>query len=96
MTPVFMFDEAIIRTSDEAQALIPTLLIPLWSMASGVTLIVHIAVALLCTCNKRQRLDGDAESMREENVARILETCKTDANSSTNFVPLLSSFMEKH
>ena len=91
MTPVVMFDEALIRTSDEAQALIP-----LWSMASGVTLIVHIAVALLCTCNKRQRLDGDAESMREENVARILETCKTDANSSTNFVPLLSSFMEEH
>ena len=90
MTPVVMFDEAIIRTSDEAQALIPTLLTPLWSMASGVTL-----VALLCTCNKRQRLDGDAESMREENVARILETCKTDANSSTNFVPLLSTYFKR-
>ena len=54
--PVVMFDEAIIRTSDVAQVLIPTLLIPLWSMASGVTLIIHISVALLCTCNKRQRL----------------------------------------
>ena len=51
--PVVMYDEAIVRTSDEAQALIPTFLIPLWSMASGVTLIVHIAVALLCTCNKK-------------------------------------------
>eukprot|EP00731_Ephydatia_muelleri_P012958 Em0007g268a len=94
--PVVLFDEAIIRTSDEAQALIPTLLIPLWSMASGVTLIVHIAVALLCTCNKRQRPDGDAENTRDENVARKLETCKTDANSTTNFVPPMSSFMEEH
>ena len=96
--PVVMYDQAIVRTSDEAQALIPTFLIPLWSMASGVTLIVHIAVALLCTCNKKTaaRWSVMRKNTRDENVARILETYKTDANSTTNFVPPMSSFMEEH
>ena len=39
---------------------------------------------------------SDAENTRDENVARILETYKTDANSTTNFVPPMSSFMEEH
>ena len=85
--PVVMFDGAIYKANDQARVLVPTLLIPLWSMASGVTLIIHVSVSLLCTHRKRKRLrDVSGNTPDRGTVGRPQETRKVDVNSVTDYL----------
>ena len=86
IVPVFIFD----ITSNDAVEIAASVFIPLWSVASGVTLLVHISVAHRYGRNQMQQYSlyssAGNPTVRQESISYV--------NSNTSVVPIRSIIRE--